>query len=127
MAVRSMLLVVKKAGPMSQLRSNMLSKNKRLTTEVFQAILKGGKTLSTPFFLFHYRHSANPRYAFVAPKGLFKTAVGRNKYRRLGYNILRKKEVKTGSGIFIYKKQAILASRKDLELAINQVFQKIGL
>ena len=99
---------------MSQSRNKMLPKKKRVTKVDFQVLMKEGKTFSTPLFLFYYKKSELPHYVFVAPKKLFKNAVKRNKYRRIGYNILRSLSIKSGFGIFIYKKQAISATQTEI-------------
>lgn len=98
----------------------MLPKKRRVTKNVFHSINKEGKTFSTPLFLFSYLQKQPPQYAFVAPKKIFQTAVLRNKFRRKGYNILRSIPIKSGIGVFFYKKQAINAS--NLEIKENIIF-----
>ena len=105
----------------------MLSKKKRVTKEIFQSLIKGGKTLSTPLFLFYFIESKSPQYAFVAPKGIFKKAVERNKFRRIGYNVLRYIPIKSGVGIFIYKKQASIANSAEIKGNILSVLKKVGI
>ena len=105
----------------------MLPKKKRVTKNVFQSTLKEGKTFSTKLFLFYYHKNNEPKYAFVAPKAIFKNAVKRNKYRRIGYNILRFIEIKPAIGIFIYKKQAILAKQEEIKEEITFILEKTGL
>ena len=104
----------------------MFSKKKRVTKEFFQILMKEGKTFSTQLFLFHYKKNESPQYVFVAPKNIFKNAVKRNKYRRIGYNILRFIPLKTGSGIFVYKKQAFMAKKDDFEKDIIYILKKAG-
>ena len=104
----------------------MLSKKKRVTKENFRLLMEEGKTLSTPLFLFYFKKSETPAYAFVAPKGLFKKAVERNKFRRIGYNILRLLPVISGSGIFIYKKQAKTAKPIEIKENILFILKKAG-
>lgn len=105
----------------------MLPKKKRVTKEDFHTILKGGKSLSTQLFLFHYKRNGLPQYSFVAPKKPFKNAVLRNKWRRMGYNIIRNLPLESGSGIFIYKKQAILASQEQIKNDIISILNKTSL
>lgn len=105
----------------------MLSKKKRITKEIFQNLIKGGKTFSTPLFLFYYKESNLPQYAFVAPKGIFKKAVERNKFRRSGYNTLRYIPIRSGSGIFIYKKQAFIANSAEIKENILFILKKTGI
>lgn len=104
----------------------MLPKKKRVTKEAFQVLMKEGKSLSTQLFLFYFKENNSPQYAFVAPKKAFKNAVKRNKFRRIGYNILRSIPVKYGSGIFVYKKQAISAKTEDIKENIVFVLKKAG-
>ena len=104
----------------------MLPKKKRVTKEVFQNLMKEGKTFSTPFFLFYFKKNNSPKYAFVAPKGIFKSAVERNKWRRVGYNIVRSISVNSGAGVFMYKKQAIKAKNEDIRADIIFILKKTG-
>lgn len=105
----------------------MLPKKKRLTKESFQTLMKGGKILSTKLFLFYYLKNNTPQYTFVAPKKTFKNAVKRNKFRRTGYNILRLIPLKSGSGIFIYKEQAINAKNQEIKEDIISILKKAKL
>ena len=102
----------------------MLPKKKRVTKEIFQNLINSGKTFSTSLFLFRYTESSAPQYAFVAPKGIFKKAVERNKYRRIGYNILRFIGVNHGSGVFIYKKQALIAEGEEIKENVLFILKK---
>ena len=104
----------------------MLPKKKRVTKEVFQSLIKGGKIFSTPLFLFYFKESDLPHYAFVAPKGIFKKAVKRNHFRRIGYNILRSLSIKSESGVFMYKKQALITTQDEIKKDISYILQKTG-
>jgi ribonuclease P protein component len=104
----------------------MLPKKERVTKEIFQNILKVGKFFSTSLFTFYYLQNQGSRYSFVAPKKIFKTAVIRNKYRRLGYNILRRLPIDLGYGIFMYKKQALFANKNEIEQDINFILKKVN-
>lgn len=105
----------------------MLPKKKRVTKRTFHVLTKEGKTLSTQLFLFRFIKSDTPHFAFVAPKNIFKTAVKRNKFRRIGYNILRTLSLKQGTGVFMYKKQAITANLKEIKDDIVFIFKKTNL
>jgi ribonuclease P protein component len=105
----------------------MLPKKKRVTKNVFQSIIKERKTLSTTLFLFHFKKSDTPQYAFVAPKNIFKKAIERNKYRRIGYNILIKTPPINGSGIFVYKKPSYTANQKEIKEEIIFILNKAGI
>jgi ribonuclease P protein component len=105
----------------------MLPKKKRVTKKDFHNLMKGGKTFSTQLFLFYFVKNDSSRYAFVAPKNLFKNAVKRNKKRRTGYNILRSISIKSGNGIFFYKKQATTATTEEIKENILFILKKTGL
>jgi ribonuclease P protein component len=103
----------------------MLPKIKRITKEDFLFIIKNGKILHGSFFYLKYINSEKPKYSFVFPKTLSKLAVIRNKYRRLGYNILLKTDLKPIWGIFFYKKESFLAKKEDIEIDILNILNKI--
>ncbi|MFA7000183.1 MAG: ribonuclease P protein component [Candidatus Paceibacterota bacterium] len=105
----------------------MLSKKKRITKDIFQTILKKGNIVSSSFFLFRYIKETSPRYAFVAPKKIAKTAVKRNSLRRIGYNILRSYDLQSCAGIFFYKKEALTATNLDLKKDIDSFLKKAGI
>jgi RNase P protein component len=102
----------------------MLPKEKRVTKAVFHVLMREGKTFSTELFLFYSTKNEFPQYAFVAPKNIFKNGVARNKFRRIGYNILRSLSLKSGSGIFVYKKQSIMATQKEIKDDIVFILKK---
>jgi ribonuclease P protein component len=104
----------------------MLPKQKRVKKAVFHLLLKEGKSFSTGLFSFYSRKSKFPQYTFVTPKNIFKGAVKRNKFRRTGYNILRSLTLKSGSGIFIYKNQAISATQEKIKDDIIFILRKTG-
>ena len=104
----------------------MLPKEKRVNKKDFEFIIKNGKTLYSSLFSFCYIESPLPHYAFVAPKKSFKWAVKRNKYRRIGYDILRKLEHNYRvSAIFIYKKEALNAPKEEIQKNIEFLLSKI--
>jgi ribonuclease P protein component len=105
----------------------MLSKNKRVTKELFQTIMTKGGMLSGPLFVFRYMPSKYPSYAVVAPKSVAKKAVSRNKLRRQGYSALRNHKLPLLSGIFFYKKGAQNASFSDIKENIKTIIDKIRL
>jgi len=103
----------------------MLPKNKRVTKELFQRIMKTGGSLASPFFSFRYINSDKPQYAFVAPKSVAKRAVDRNKLRRIGYNNLNSFTLKNISGIFFYKKQGKNVSSQEIKKDIENLLKRI--
>lgn len=103
----------------------MLPKIKRITKEDFLFIIKNGKILHGSFFYLKYINSEKPKYSFVFPKTLSKKAVVRNKYRRLGYNILLKTKLKPIWGIFFYKKESISAQKDEIERDVLDILNKV--
>jgi len=88
--------------------------------------MKDGKTFSSSLFLLYFINSESPLYAFVAPKKSYRSAVKRNKYRRIGYNIIREFPVFKGSAVFIYKKEALTATKEEIKENILFLLKKIG-
>ncbi len=104
----------------------MLPKKKRVNKKDFEFIIKNGKTLYSSLFSFYYIKSDLPHYSFVAPKKIFKGVVKRNKYRRIGYNLLRNLDYNQDvSGIFMYKKEALTVDnieiKKDIEFLLSKI------
>lgn len=102
----------------------MLPKKKRITKELFNIIMKTGKGTPGAFFTFRHTISPTPHYAVVAPKAVAKGAVLRNKLRRAGYRALSVFPIKSGSGIFFYKKEALKATGEELKTDIEQLLKK---
>jgi len=128
MAGKSRLLVAKRAEPTFLSVNKMLPKNKRVNKETFQLLIKTGKTLSTGLFLFYFKPQKESQYVFVAPKAIFKKAVLRNKFRRLGYNVLNSLPLSGGQGIFMFKKSAKEATKdqidNEIKLILNKAYEK---
>jgi ribonuclease P protein component len=124
-AERLPLAAAKKAVKKSLLLSNMLPKKHRITTELFQTIMKEGSFASGSVFSFRYISQKVPQYAFVAPKKPFKTAVLRNKLRRQGYSALKKYPLKSAAGIFFYKKLTKQALFSEIVKDIGLLLQKM--
>ena len=103
----------------------MLPKKERVTKELFQTIMKQGRIISSPFFVFRYVYGKSPKYAFVAPKSIAKEANKRNALRRKGYNILREAKLPICSGIFFYKKPAKIAKTVEIKGDILTILSKI--
>ncbi len=102
----------------------MLSKNKRVTKEMFQDLMAKGNIVSGSFFVLRYQKQDHPQYSFVAPKKIAKTAVLRNSLRRKGYNLLRSYDPKINVGIFFYKKEAISVPLSDLKKDLDFLLKK---
>ncbi len=105
----------------------MLPKKKRVTKELFQKIIKNGRIISSLLFTFKYLPRKSPQYAFVVPKIITKSAVKRNKYRRIGYNTLNLQDrIPNYAGVFLYKKEAIKAEQNTIINDINTILSKIN-
>lgn len=102
----------------------MFSKKKRVTKELFQAIMKQGRTLPGSLFVFRYMKQDNPAFAFVAPKSVAKQAVERNRMRRVGYACLRSFPINTSAGIFFYKKGSNKATTLEIKQDIKGILEK---
>ena len=105
----------------------MVPKKKRVSKELFQAIVKKGDTLSVPLFIFRYIPSVDAHYAVVAPKGVAKKAVARNKLRRQGYAAINSYPLKPCAAIFFYKKEAKNASYSEIKENVAKILSKIKL
>lgn len=111
----------------------MLPKKKRVTKALFQTIMKEGRMLSGPFFVFRYLYpqvrigGKDVHLAIVAPKSIAKKAILRNKLRRKAYNIVHNIDISSGSGIFFYKKPATLASTDELRGEMISLLKKAKL
>jgi len=103
----------------------MLPKKKRMTKDVFQSVMKTGKFFHSSLFSFRYIPSSETQYSFVVPKGIAKKATTRNKFRRLGYNILNKQDLKPMLGIFLYKKEALKLKKEEIEKDIKAILIRI--
>lgn len=102
----------------------MLPKEKRVDKKTFEILIKDGKILFSSLFSFRYTEQENPRYAFVAPKKIFKTAVLRNKYKRIGFNFLKNIKPLKNIGLFVYKKEALVAEKEQIEKEIESILKK---
>jgi ribonuclease P protein component len=105
----------------------MLPKNKRINKETFQKIMKNGRLISNPLFVFRYISQESPQYTFVAPKTVAKRANLRNNLRKQGYNCLRLLSLPPTAGIFFYKKMTLKPKTSEINKAILDIFSKISL
>lgn len=103
----------------------MLPKRKRVNKELFQNVLQKGEVFHSSFFIFRYIRQKTPQYAFVVPKTVAKSAVLRNKLRRLGYNSLNLTQIPPLAAIFFYKKQAQKISQNQIKDDILSLLKKI--
>ena len=61
----------------------------------------------------------------MVSKKIASKATQRNSLRRVGYNILRKYDLKPITGVFFYKKEALNASQTSLKNDIENILKKI--
>lgn len=102
----------------------MISKEKRVNSVLFQNIMKNGRVIHSPFFIFRYIEQETPQYSFVVPKNISKKAIFRNSKRRIGYNILKNISILSGAGIFFYKKDGVLSETSILKDDIIKILKK---
>ncbi len=103
----------------------MISKEKRVNSVLFQQVMKEGRVIHSPFFIFRYLDQKNSQYSFVVPKSLSKKAVFRNQKRRIGYNILKNLDILGGLGIFFYKKDGIMTEKDFLKDDIVKLLKRV--
>jgi ribonuclease P protein component len=105
----------------------MLPQKNRVDQKTAKKIFARGKSLGSKSFIlkfFKEPRQSFPRLSFVAPKSIARTAVKRNRAKRIGYNILRehlKDFPKEVNGLFILKD----LKSDSLEEEIKKVAKKI--
>jgi ribonuclease P protein component len=86
----------------------MLPKANRLSSKEFDLVVKTGREICSPLFTIKYILSGVFKFSSAAPKKTFKTAVSRNRTRRIVYDamrgILSLKEIKPSYIVLIVKK-----------------------
>ena len=103
----------------------MLKKSLRLSTEQINEVMEKGTVVHSPLFTIRYikRDTGATKFAAVAPKGVAKTAVSRNRERRRVYAAIAgiKKGVKPGFLVaIISKNKAIGAEFSVLQIELNE-------
>ncbi len=102
----------------------MLPKEKRVDKKNFEILMKDGKSLFSSLFSLRFDYSEEPKYSFSSPKKVFKKAFLRNKYKRLGFNILKELKPARNIGVFIFKKEALGAKEEDIKKEIEYLLRK---
>lgn len=121
----------------------MLSKKNRTDKKTVDNIFKKGTFVGSANLVLKYIKENNgeiPQISFIAPKGVAKKAVDRNKLRRRGYAVISKyiQYFPVGfSGAFVFGKNSLIlfGGRKktnydpilDLEKEIKFILKKINL
>ncbi len=121
------MLVARKDEAMFLLKNKMLPKEKRVIRKDFDILIKDGKILHSPLFLFYFLERKDIKLGVVAPKKIFKKATHRNKYKRIVFNILKDLDFKKGSGFFVYKKGSDGAEKKEIEKDVIYLLKKSNL
>ena len=109
----------------------MLSRKNRINTELFKEVLKNGRVHNFNFFslrVLKLPPQDENRFAFVAPKKIFKKAVQRNLLRRRGYNAVKNEFGKSASSlaaVFFLKKGAEELNFEDFKNEIKIALRKI--
>lgn len=105
----------------------MLPRTKRLNRELFGEINKGSKRIDTPLFLLKARFLGTDepaRFSCVVSKKVSKSAVSRNRLRRVFYEAIRKSSVGSLKGaffVFYLKSPSLRAEQKDFETEIKLI------
>ena len=103
----------------------MVSKKKRVTKDLFHVIMKTGRVISSPLFLFRYIPQKDVKVAFVASKSIAKSAVERNNMRRRGYNTIRNIPLQNIACIFFYKKEAKKANFEEIKTEVENILKRV--
>ena len=108
----------------------MVSKQNRLSGRHIAILFKTAKPTGTPFFVARHASAEDgvPRFAFIAPKTIAKTATLRNSIRRKWYGSLRdalkKNQAVSGIHAFVLKKEAIEATSHERIGALEVYFKR---
>lgn len=108
----------------------MLPKKRRIERKDFGKILKASKKLNSPHFLLNIaidKDISPSRFSFSISKKVAKSAVDRNRLRRIGYSIIEKNlnRLETGfSAHFVYKKITPVENFGSLEKEILELLSK---
>jgi len=111
----------------------MLAKKQKVPKELIIPVMKSGCFLRSPHFIFNILGSKNlkvSRFLVIINKKTEKTAVARNRSKRLVYEVLRGilPEVKTTNEVILsIKKRVIDLSIAEISLEIKDIFKKNGL
>jgi len=109
----------------------MLPKKKRLNKELFSEINKGFKKVDTPLFLLKARFlviNQLPKFSCVVSKKVSKSAVSRNRLRRVFYEALRKNVPLAPRGaifVFYLKPQSLNLEQKSFEAEIKTALKQL--
>jgi ribonuclease P protein component len=104
----------------------MLSKANRLSVKEFDLVVKTGREVCSPLFIIKYVPASNFKFSPTAPKKIFKTAVARNRTRRMIYAAVReivyKKNIKPNTIVLIVKKDIKDIDSSRLISVIRELF-----
>ncbi len=107
----------------------MLPKKNRVDKKNIDLIFKNGFFVNSPNLTFKYIRFLDKngyKISFVAPKSVSKLAVGRNKLRRQGYEVLKKLDKIPNNlmGVFIFKKA--IKNKAELENEVKNILSKVN-
>lgn len=111
----------------------MLSRIQRVSTKQFEEIMKKGRVVHSPLFIARIvpLENAEPsKFAAVAPAKIAKTAVIRNRTRRVIYESIRSflSDIKDGNIVAVFAKPPLLtAGSKEIRVGLKELFVKAGL
>lgn len=112
----------------------MLSRSKKINTQLFKEVLNKGKIYNFPYFSIKVSNllvdDPQSKFTCVISKKVIKKAVQRNLFKRRFFSIVQKKYKELSGNravIFFLKKGGEQLSFDDLEKEILSIFKKIGL
>lgn len=109
----------------------MLPKKKRIAKNVFNGVLKAGKSAFSPYMTLRYTAtSGQSRFAAVVPKAVAKKAVERNHIRRRIYESVKSVEKSVIFGyscVFFAKKEIVSLTFAELEKQVADLLTKAQL
>lgn len=111
----------------------MLSKNKRVTTELFKKVLKEGRSIHTPALSFKYYRETTPvlsRFSVFVPKKVLKLASKRNYLKRKINSALRSVHPKAQNsivGVIFAKTATVGLSVPEITKEMEEMFVRAGI
>jgi ribonuclease P protein component len=93
--------------------------------------MKNGKVYHSSLFLVRVTQTSKPNhFASVVSQKIAKTAVLRNKFKRIGYSLMReiiKNEAVGFNCILFFKAQALTATKNQMLEDLHNLFVKVGI
>lgn len=103
----------------------MIPKQKRISRDKFQSILRSGKVLRGNYVTVHYAPSPYPEVGIVVPKKKIKQASARNRIRRMLYGAYREHEQVEPWYSLVLRVHASIENEELFKKDINTLLHKI--